>query len=153
VIYTPARWEHFGRRLLIENMDRRKHTGRTASELSKIFEWLPRARLCLDVAHARQLDTTLTLLRSLISTFIDRIAEVHISELDSRCHHRSLSWNAILDYSCIAERLSNVPVIIESMFDHADTTRREHEIKLAQEAMEPSNYIKEVRNRRAHDCE
>src|SRR5438309_4845307 len=39
-----------------------KSVARTADELAKWFVALPEARLCLDVAHARQLDTTLILL-------------------------------------------------------------------------------------------
>ncbi|MFI5380587.1 MAG: hypothetical protein ACHRHE_14920, partial [Tepidisphaerales bacterium] len=82
VIYTPPLWRPFGRQLLVENMDRRKTMGRTVAELSTLLNELPQARLCLDVAHARQLDTTLTLLWSLTTAFGPRIAEVHISELD-----------------------------------------------------------------------
>jgi hypothetical protein len=36
VIYSPNRWEHFGHQLLVENMDRRKPTGRSVAELQKI---------------------------------------------------------------------------------------------------------------------
>lgn len=136
VIYTPARWKQFGDLLLIENMDRRKSTGRTVSELTKVFDGLPQARMCLDVAHARQLDTTLTLLHSLVAAFIDRIAEVHISELDSRCHHRLLSRSSVDDYTSIASRFYKVPVIIESMLDHESNELRERELNLAQLAME-----------------
>ena len=48
VIRRPALWKQFGRRLLIENMDRRKPVGRTVGELDSIFKKLPKARLCLD---------------------------------------------------------------------------------------------------------
>ena len=59
VIRDPKLWEGCGERLLLENMDRRKPDARTADELAAWFQKLPKARLCLDVAHARQLDTTL----------------------------------------------------------------------------------------------
>jgi predicted XRE-type DNA-binding protein len=53
-------WRDLGASLLVENMDRRKSEGRTVRELWRIFERLPDARLCFDVAHARQVDTSLT---------------------------------------------------------------------------------------------
>jgi hypothetical protein len=87
VIRKPQLWRCFGAHLLVENMDRRKPVGRTASELEAIFKELPEARLCLDMAHARQLDTTLTLLAQIVRQFSERIAQVHISELDSKCQH------------------------------------------------------------------
>ncbi len=74
VIYTPSRWRHFGRQLLPENMDCRKQTGRTVPEISRLLGELSHARLCLEVAHARQLDTTLSLLWSFTTKLKDRIA-------------------------------------------------------------------------------
>jgi hypothetical protein len=136
VIYTPARWKRFKDSLLIENMDRRKSTGRTVAELAEFFCLLPDARMCLDVAHARQMDTTLTLLWSMISEFSSRIAEVHISELDSHCRHRPLSHAAVKDYRRFADSLRNVPVIIESMLDHHLCGCRSEELNLAREAMQ-----------------
>ena len=41
-----------GTRLVLENMDDRKNTGRTADEIEAFFEELPDAGFCLDVAHA-----------------------------------------------------------------------------------------------------
>ena len=136
VIYTPSLWEHFGRQLLLENMDRRKATGRTVVELSRLLGELPRARLCLDVAHARQLDTTLSLLWSFITKLKGRIAEIHISELDSRCRHLPLSWPAIIDYRHFASALHDIPVIIESMMYQDHINLRQQEIQFAQAALE-----------------
>jgi len=131
VIYTPDRWRFLGRQLLIENMDRRKPVGRTVCEMEKIFELLPEARFCLDVAHARQIDTTLTLLFRLFDGLFDRIAEIHISELDSRCRHIQMSGMAISDYQSLQwERLTNVPVIIESMLDQCEPAARIEELNL-----------------------
>jgi len=136
VIYTPRRWRHFGRQLLIENMDRRKSTGRTVDELQLLFGELPEARLCLDVAHARQLDTTLLSLRALVTCFRTKIAEVHISELDSRCRHLPLSWQSITDYRHFASSLQAIPVIIESVLCRSDNRERQQEVKWAYSAME-----------------
>lgn len=139
VIRRPPLWQAFGSQLLIENMDRRKSTGRNVAELESIFAELPEARLCLDVAHARQLDTTLTLLFQLINHFAARIAEIHISELDSRCRHVPMSCWAVRDYQSLPwDRIGHVPVIIESMLDQSSPERREKELELARKSLESS---------------
>ena len=116
MIRTHSLWVPFGSHLLIENMDRRKTIGKTVGELKSIFQSLPDARLCLDVAHARQMDTTLTLLAQIISAFSTRIAEIHISELDSWCQHQPMSAGAVMDYQLFASLFdAKLPVIIESM--------------------------------------
>lgn len=136
VIYTPHYWARFGEHLLIENMDRRKSVGRTPEELKELFQQLPMARLCLDVAHARQLDTTLILLWNIARDFSDRIAEVHISELDSRCRHQPMTRRAMLDYQQVIGRTTrNAPVIVESMLDADRSSLRMNEIELAEEAL------------------
>jgi hypothetical protein len=138
VIYTPRRWASLGERLLIENMDRRKPVGRTAEELEKLFKELPDAQLCLDVAHARQLDTSLRLLWDILCKFWNRVREVHISELDSFCRHQPMSNGAVRDYQRIADRISaGVPVIIESMLGTDRAPLRMAEIALAEVALGP----------------
>jgi len=138
VIYTPRRWAPLGERLLIENMDRRKPAGRTAEELAKFFKELPEAKLCLDVAHARQLDTSLRLLWEILCGFWNRIREVHISELDSFCRHQPLSNGAVKDYQRIAGRIgADAPVVIESVLGADRASLRKEEIALAEEALIP----------------
>jgi len=140
VIYTPQRWECFGAHLLIENMDRRKSIGRTVSELQGFFDVLPQAQLCLDVAHARQIDSTLSLLMSLVQTFAERIAEVHISELDSRCRHVPMTDSAVADYQRFASYIeADIPVIIESMLDRGQEAIRLEEFSLARQALQPND--------------
>jgi len=137
VIYTPRRWTCLGDQLLVENMDRRKTIGRTPEELKDIFKQLPKARLCLDVAHARQLDTTLMLLWDLARTFADRIGEVHISELDSRCRHQPMSRGALIDFQQVLGRgMRAAPVIVESMLDENRSSLRMHEFQMAHEALD-----------------
>lgn len=136
VIYTRSRWKCLGEQLLIENMDRRKAIGRTCEELRDIFKDLPKARLCLDVAHARQLDTTLIVLWDLVRTFAQRIAEVHISELDSRCRHQPMSKGAVMDFRKILCRgVKTAPVIVESMLDTNRCSLRMNELEMALEAV------------------
>ncbi len=136
MIRMPALWRRFGKQLLLENMDRRKPVGRTADELELLFSELPDARLCLDVAHARQLDTTLTELTDMVKRFGKRIAEVHISELDSDCKHQPMSWCAVNDYQTLAwsSIASGVPVIIESMLNGQRAALRNDEYLLACDA-------------------
>lgn len=139
VIRTPALWRRFGTQLLIENMDRRKAVGRSARELESIFEQLPDARLCLDLAHARQLDTTLTVLRGILRQFSSRVAEIHISELDSRCSHQPLSCSAVKDYKSLAGELNaEWPIIIESMLDGNRAPLRRSELELTEQAVRPN---------------
>jgi hypothetical protein len=136
VIYTPKLWSCFGDQLLVENMDRRKPVGRTVCELKAIFKNLPKARLCLDVAHARQLDTSLVMLWELLRAFSGRLAEIHISELDSSCKHQPMSRKAVTDYQQILGRgLRMAPVIVESMLDGVRIPERMKELHMAQEAL------------------
>ncbi len=144
VIRKYGLWKKFESLLLIENMDRRKGDGRTAEELENIFQMLPKARLCLDLAHARQMDTTLNLLSHIVWRFSSRIAEIHISELDSWCQHQPMSSGAVRDYQMFASHFkSSLPVIIESMLDASRSNVRVTEIYLAWNAMQNS---KKVRN-------
>jgi hypothetical protein len=139
VIYNPKRWKPLGDRLLIENMDRRKPIGRTAAELKSLFCELPEAQLCLDVAHARQLDTSLTLLWEIITDFGDRIKEVHISELDSFCRHRPMSIGAVSDYQRVAQAIgAMIPVVIESMIGANHAFLRMEEVDMAEAALNPT---------------
>ncbi len=136
VIRKPALWRQFNSHLLIENMDRRKSIGRTVDELKRTFDVLPNARLCLDLAHARQLDTTLNLLSHLVMSFSNRIGQIHISELDSWCQHQPMSSGAVSDYQRLAKKInSTLPVIIESMLDEDRTNLRMSEFYLAHFAM------------------
>lgn len=114
-IQAPEAWSDFGPLLLIENMDRRKSTGRTAAELVSVFQLLPEARLCFDIAHARQVDPTMTVAYEILREFGDRLAEVHISDVSTSSDHGTLSYMAEWDFSEIAHLIPNsVPAIVES---------------------------------------
>ncbi len=137
VIYSPILWKGLDSRLLIENMDRRKPIGRNAGELLNLFRQLTTARLCLDVAHARQVDSTLSVLFELVKTFRTRIGQVHISELDSLSRHRPLSDRAVHDFAMFSDVLRSVPVIIESVIG-TETQLRTEEMFMAQQALQPA---------------
>jgi hypothetical protein len=108
-------WREFGRWLCIENMDKRKEAGRTAVELRRHFRELPAASMCLDLAHARQVDPTLGIAREIIREYGEKIVQLHLSELDVKSHHEPLSMAAVWAIREIAHLLPDCPVILESM--------------------------------------
>ena len=77
-------WRALGSCVCLENMDSRKKTGRTAEELYEFFEELPQAKLCFDIAHAREVDPTMTEAACILAKFGDRLAQIHLSEVDGR---------------------------------------------------------------------
>jgi hypothetical protein len=108
-------WRDFGPWLCIENMDKRKEAGRTAAELRRHFGELPEASMCLDLAHARQVDPTLGIARAIIREYGEKIVQLHLSELDVKSHHEPLSMAAVWAIREIAHLLPECPVILESM--------------------------------------
>ncbi len=117
-IESPEPWTPFGQLLTIENMDKRKPIGRTSAELQVLFEQLPEARLCFDVAHARQIDPTMVESTQILRDFKDRICEVHASGLTARSTHGPISTAASFAYSSLAHLIpSTIPIILESPVD------------------------------------
>ncbi len=108
-------WRDFGKLLCIENMDKRKAVGRTANELRQHFHELPDASMCLDLAHARQIDPTFGIAREIIAEYGERIVQLHLSDLDVMSHHDPLSMSVVWAVREIAHLLPQCPVILESM--------------------------------------
>jgi hypothetical protein len=114
-IHDHRLWEPFGNRLAIENMDRRKPIGRTVEELWPVFSRLPNASFCLDLAHAWQCDPSMGQAARLLAAFGNRLAEVHVSELDADSRHIRLTSLTIDAYRGVADLIPvHVPVIIEA---------------------------------------
>ena len=114
-IHRFEHWDGFGPLLCIENMDRRKAGGRSAEELRPVFDRLPDASLCLDLAHVRQVDPSLAEAFAILREFGGRLAEVHISDLDEAGRHVRLTAPAVRAYQEVAELIpSRVAVVIES---------------------------------------
>jgi hypothetical protein len=63
-IGDPALFRSLGPKLLIENVDSRKETGRYTEELEALFFELPEAGFCFDVAHAWSIDPEILVDRS-----------------------------------------------------------------------------------------
>lgn len=110
----PRAYAPLGRRLVIENMDGRKETGRTAQELQPFFAALPRARFCFDLAHAKAIDSTMEVGASLLSTFATRLSHVHLSSLNGRDSHVPLTAMDEALFSDLLRRCADVPWILEA---------------------------------------
>jgi hypothetical protein len=115
-------WRELGSRLCLENMDSRKATGRTSEELYGFFNDLPQAKLCFDIAHARQVDPTMTEATRILSDFGDRLAQVHLSEVNSKGGHFAMSFAAKRAYEPFGDVLAKVPVILESVVSESKIT-------------------------------
>lgn len=108
-------WKAFGKRLAVENMDRRKLVGRSADELRQFFALLPDASLCFDIGHARQFDTTMTEAYRILRLFGNRLCQIHVSEVNSASQHDRLSFSAILAFEQVANLIpESLPLILES---------------------------------------
>jgi hypothetical protein len=136
VLFTPDLWRAFGSRLLIENMDKRKPVGRTVTELVPLFTELPEARFCFDVGHARQVDPSMTESVLLLREFGSRLAEVHISEVNTSSRHDPISTSAVQAFQSICRYIPEVtPIVIESLIDEGQSDVLT-ELRSAREALE-----------------
>ncbi len=110
----PSLYRSLGRRLVIENMDARKEDGRTASELAPYFDLLPEAGLCFDVPHAKSVDPSMASGEAILDEFGDRLRHVHLSSLDSECHHVPLTEGDESLFGPLLSRCRDVPWILEA---------------------------------------
>jgi hypothetical protein len=135
VIFTPPIWMRLGDRLLIENMDKRKPIGRNVRELRVMFELLPAARFCFDIGHARQVDPSMTEAFLLLDEFRTRLAEVHMSEVNTASRHDPISRNAVKAFRSIAASIpEEIPVILEPLIDNGQSDI-ETELQRARDAL------------------
>lgn len=115
-----------GVKVAIENMDRPDRYGSTVTELEAVFEQLPEARFCLDIAHADRLDPTQQLAHQLLDRFGTRLAQLHLSQLSyATCNHLPLTGTAIERMRPALERCRQVPWMLEAPF--ADGPCDKHE--------------------------
>jgi len=122
VIFDRPRWRHLGKALFIENMDKRKPVGRTVDELREFFEDLPEARFCFDIGHARQTDPSMTEAALLLCAFRRRLAEVHLSEVNTASRHDPISTNAVSAFRSILRSIpETIPIVLESLIDQGQS--------------------------------
>ena len=129
-------WRPFEEHLCIENMDKRKPIGRTVEELRPLFEAYPGARLCFDIAHAHQVDTSMTEAYRILREFGPRICQLHVSEVTSKSKHDRISeavLSAFLDVSVLLPK--TVPVILETPVNVAEAGR---ELRMVARLFEPA---------------
>jgi hypothetical protein len=114
VIRDPANYAPLGRRLVLENMDKRKGDGRNVEELQGFFDRLPEAGLCFDVAHAASIDPSMEEGANILDAFTGRLRHVHLSSLDGESHHVSLSPDDEERFAGLLTRCRDVPWILEA---------------------------------------
>lgn len=110
----PAAYRPLGDRLVLENMDARKATGRTAAELAPLFAALPEAGFCLDVAHAWSVDNSMAAGEALLDAFGGRLRHVHVSSLDVEGCHFPLRDEDEERFCPLLSRCIDVPWILEA---------------------------------------
>jgi hypothetical protein len=138
VIFTAADWKHFGTLMFIENMDKRKPTGRTARDLTALFETFPSARMCFDLGHARQVDPTMLEAKLILDQHSGRLAQVHISEVNTACRHDPISEYAVKAFQSVAHLIPDrIPIILETLIDRGQSTIAK-ELQRAAEALHPT---------------
>jgi hypothetical protein len=113
-IGEPSLYRPLGRTLAIENMDVRKPDGQTVEQLEPLFEELPEAGLCFDVAHAKSIDPTMAEGVRILDAFGDRLRHVHLSSLDHDCHHVPLTEDDESLFAPLLSRCRDVPWILEA---------------------------------------
>ena len=107
-------YRRLGAKLSVENMDTRKSVGQHADQLQLIFDELPQARLCFDVAHASAVDSSMGEGEGILERFGARLSHVHVSSLDGRCHHVSLTEEDEDRFDSLLGRCRDVPWILEA---------------------------------------
>jgi hypothetical protein len=130
-IHQPLHWAPIASRLALENMDRRKNTGRSAAELKQIFRLLPQARMCLDLGHARQVDPSMIGAYELLQEFSTRIVQLHISEVDTLNRHDRISHTAALAFLHVQQFVpADAALILESQVSEAEIDREVEKVNL-----------------------
>lgn len=115
VINDTALWEKLGPAVCIENMDKRKRTGRTAAQLRAVFDKLPDATFCFDIGHARQVDPTMQEAETMLVAFQDRLKQVHMSYVNSQSRHERLNFESVRAFQRVARWISDqTPIILET---------------------------------------
>jgi sugar phosphate isomerase/epimerase len=138
-MYARREWERLGDRLCIENMDKRKPIGQTANDLAQIFNDLPRASLCFDIGHARQVDPTMSEASAILQRFSRRIQQIHVSEVNTQSKHDALSLESILAFQRVSHLVpADAPIILESRVQESEINE---EIRDALAALDPATQL------------
>lgn len=127
-----------GDRLLIENMDLRKATGRTSAELEILFAELPEAGFCFDVGHAHQVDPSMLEAQAMLRRFGGRLREVHVSWVNTASGHEPMTAAAATAFRRVAPLIPpEVALIVEAPCDATDPEGLSAELARARLALAP----------------
>jgi hypothetical protein len=127
-------WSMLGKYLCIENMDKRKPVGRTLEELEVVFERLPQATFCLDLGHARQVDSTMGECLKLLRKLRSRLTQLHVSEVTSGSKHVALTFAAMQSFWSVQDFIPvSIPVILEPLIEEWEV---DSQVKLAERLFE-----------------
>ncbi|MBZ5525778.1 MAG: hypothetical protein LAP21_26450 [Acidobacteriia bacterium] len=138
-MHTVREWSCFGNLLYVENMDKRKPIGQTASDLAGIFEYLPEASLCMDLGHARQVDPTMSEATAILVRFRDKLRQLHVSEVNAQSRHDPLTLEATMAFRRVAQLIpEGIPVILESRVEESQI---ENEIAAVLAALDPTRTL------------
>lgn len=113
-IEDPAPYRALGRKLVLENMDSRKDTGRSVEELKPLFAELPKAGFCFDIAHAWSIDASMSAGGELLDAFRSRLRHLHVSSLSHELHHQPLTEEDEELFTPLLRRCLDVPWILEA---------------------------------------
>lgn len=113
-IDDPTAYRQLGHKLVLENMDARKETGRTIVELEPLFAELPDAGFCFDIAHAWSIDPDMVVAGELLDTLGQRLQHLHVSSLSAESHHVPLSEADEELFRPLLLRCLDVPWILEA---------------------------------------
>ncbi|WP_437652511.1 hypothetical protein [Sorangium sp. So ce1182] len=124
-LHDLGAWRQLGGLLAIENMDKRKRTGRTVEELEAFFDALPEASFCFDIGHAHQVDRTMTEAHFLVKQHRARLKQLHVSEVNAGSRHDALSQSAAQAFQRVAAQVpSEAALILEAPASHEDLERQ-----------------------------
>jgi len=108
-------WKVLGKNLCLENMDKRKEIGRTTNDMEILFNELPDAVFCFDIAHVRQVDPTMMEGILMIEKFKDKLVQLHVSEVNTESKHQPLTFESILAFNTLAQFIpKDIPIVLES---------------------------------------
>lgn len=138
-MYRRQEWARLGDRLCIENMDKRKPIGQTASDLADIFQDLPNASFCFDIGHARQVDPTMSEASTILQCFCNRIRQVHVSEVNAQSKHDCLNLESAIAFQKVSHLIpAEAPIILESRVEESEINE---EIQSALSVLDPSTHL------------
>ena len=110
----PAAYRCLGARMVLENMDDRKASGRTVEELEPVFAALPEAGFVLDVAHVATIDPSMALGDELLDAFGSRLRHLHVSSPGPEGGHVALTDADEERFCPLLARCIDVPWILEA---------------------------------------